>query len=217
MDIQLKFRKPINQYSTAELKEETLKALIKYYRRKIEQVTSYKELEEIIEGIPFSRQSIEISEIEAEGYSSAIHLLTDINPKLKERRNDYKERFTVQNFKELLPINIKVKKFSNNKQQFLEKQELHLEIPIRKSAHLRSYRIKTDYKSYRLIDLGTLLAEAFLENSLELFIISNPELYEYQGIKFCFENKMENGNVVDVYVDMKIDNMNAEGRMVLRS
>lgn len=45
MDIQLKFRKPINQYSTAELKEETLKALIKYYRRKIEQVTSYKELE----------------------------------------------------------------------------------------------------------------------------------------------------------------------------
>ncbi|MGR5905948.1 hypothetical protein ACT7DI_20940 [Bacillus paranthracis] len=79
---------------------------------------------------------------------------------------------------------------------------------------MRSYRIKTDYKSYRLIDLGTLLAEAFLENSLELFIISNPELYEYQGIKFCFENKMENGNVVDVYVDMKIDNMNAEGRMV---
>ncbi|MDF9505791.1 hypothetical protein P5808_21010 [Bacillus cereus] len=215
MDIQLKFRKPINQYSTAELKEETLKALIKYYRRKIEQVTSYKELEEIIEGIPFSRQSIEISEIEEEGYSSAIHLLTDINPKLKERRNDYKERFTVQNFKELLPINIKVKKFSNNKQQFLEKTGIAFgKIPIRKSAHLRSYRIKTDYKSYRLIDLGTLLAEAFLENSLELFIISNPELYEYQGIKFCFENKMENGNVVDVYVDMKIDNMNAEGRMV---
>lgn len=215
MDIQLKFRKPINQYSTAELKEETLKALIKYYRRKIEQVTSYKELEEMIEGIPFSRQSIEISEIEAEGYSSAIHLLTDINPKLKERRNDYKERFTVQNFKELLPINIKVKKFSNNKQQFLEKTGIAFgKIPIRKSAHLRSYRIKTDYKSYRLIDLGTLLAEAFLENSLELFIISNPELYEYQGIKFCFDNKMENGNVVDVYVDMKIDNMNAEGRMV---
>lgn len=215
MDIQLKFRKPINQYSTAELKEETLKALIKYYRRKVEQVTSYKELEEIIEGIPFSRQSIEISEIEAEGYSSAIQLLTDINPKLKERRNDYKERFTVQNFKELLPINIKVKKFSNNKQQFLEKTGIAFgKIPIRKSAHLRSYRIKTDYKSYRLIDLGTLLAEAFLENSLELFIISNPELYEYQGMKFCFENKMENGNVVDVYVDMKIDNMNAEGRMV---
>lgn len=215
MDIQLKFRKPINQYSTAELKEETLKALIKYYRRKIEQVTSYKELEEIIEGIPFSRQSIEISEIEEEGYSSAIHLLTDINPKLKERRNDYRERFTVQNFKELLPINIKVKKFSNNKQQFLEKTGIAFgKIPIRKSARLRSYRIKTDYKSYRLIDLGTLLAEAFLENSLELFIISNPELYEYQGIKFCFENKMENGNVVDVYVDMKIDNMNAEGRMV---
>lgn len=215
MDIQLKFRKPINQYSTAGLKEETLKALIKYYRRKVEQVTSYKELEEIIEGIPFSRQSIEISEIEAEGYSSAIHLLTDINPKLKERRNDYKERFTVQNFKELLPINIKVKKFSNNKQQFLEKTGIAFgKIPIRKSAHLRSYRIKTDYKSYRLIDLGTLLAEAFLENSLELFIISNPELYEYQGMKFCFENKMENGNVVDVYVDMKIDNMNAEGRMI---
>lgn len=215
MDIQLKFRKPINQYSTAELKEETLKALIKYYRRKIEQVTSYKELEKIIEGIPFSRQSIEISEIEEEGYSSAIHLLTDINPKLKERRNDYKERFTVRNFKELLPINIKVKKFSNNNQQFLEKTGIAFgKIPIRKSAHLRSYRIKTDYKSYRLIDLGTLLAEAFLENSLELFIISNPELYEYQGIKFCFDNKMENGNVVDVYVDMKIDNMNAEGIMV---
>lgn len=212
MDIQLKFRKPINQYSTAELKEETLKALIKYYRRKIEQVTSYKELEEIIEGIPFSRQSIEISEIEEEGYSSAIHLLTDINSKLKERRNDYKERFTVRNFKELLPINIKVKKFSNNKQQFLEKTGIAFgKIPIRKSAHLRSYRIKIDYKSYRLIDLGTLLAEAFLENSLELFIISNPELYEYQGIKFCFDNKVEIGNVVDVYVDMKIDNVNAEG------
>lgn len=215
MDIQLKFRKPINQYSTAELKEETLKALIKYYRRKIEQVTSYKELEEIIEGIPFSRQSIEISKIDEEGYSSAIHLLTDINPKLKERRKDYKERFKVQNFKELLPINIKVKKFSNNKQQFLEKTGIAFaKNPIRKSAHMRTYRLKTDYKTYKLIDLGTLLAEAFLENSFELFIISNPELYEYQGIKFCFKNKIENENIVDVYVDMKIDNMTAEGIMI---
>ncbi|MEH7459920.1 hypothetical protein V7183_22745 [Bacillus sp. JJ1127] len=212
VDIKLRFKKPISQYTTAELKEVTLKSLIKYYRRKIEQVTSYKELEEIIGGIPFSRQSIEISKIEENGYSSAIHLLTDINPNLKERRNDYKERFTIENFKELLPINIKLKKFSNDKQKFLEKTGIAFaKIPIRKSSYMRSYRLRTDYKPYRLIDLGMLLAEVFLENSLELFIISNPELYEYQGIKFCFKNKIESVNSVDVYVNMKIDNINAEG------
>ena len=199
VDFKIRIPNNFHQSSPESTSKSIRNSIAKQIRKLLEEFTTFDQVLELANQVSFSTNKIKLTlldgamEEEKEQYAIELVVSTTQTPKVKGD-------FSFENYGHALPVRVDLEIFSRNSGRLAEIEGYSsAKSQIKSNRHdVMVYMINKRKKmgSLRLFDLATIMADIYLNNMVEHFVLNNQDLYEYKlGERLLEKNTLYQNDV----------------------
>lgn len=215
----LRLKKDLKDYQSGiELKREVCDSIERQIRKRLVKMEEWTEIKQYIENISLGQYKITVRQLDRYKrttennnkpfFDEQIILLLRSLMKL-EKQSD-QEDFLRRIEDSFMPIELSITHLKNGRKEETYKAYSLVKKKIGKKQHGRAWRMRSarDMMDYQLTyDLPTFLANAFLLNAIERFILANEQYYHYAMTRHIFRKSFnDENNVLYLPTDLEFSN-----------